>query len=267
MINLENKNILITGGLGILGKSLIPELALLKANVIVVDIQDIKNIKNINNYEILKNKIFYYKSDVSKKANVEKVKLKILKKFKKLNVLINAAAITDAIEKKNLFNSSKFENFSFKSWKKSINVNLNSLFLCSQIFGKELIKNKTSSIINIGSTYGIVGPDQNIYKNKLKKKTFYKSPSYPTTKGAAISFTRYLAAYWGNKGLRVNTVSPGGIFNKQDKNFLKKYSSKTLLNRMAKPEEISSVIAFLCSDRSTYITGSNIVVDGGWTAI
>ena len=267
MIDLNNKNIVITGGLGILGKSLTKQLVSLGANVIILDIQEKKQVKKINEYEKFKDKIFYFKCNTSKKKSIENVKIKIINKFKYINVLINAASITDAVEKKNNFNSTKFENFSFESWKNSILNNLNSLFLCSQIFGKELIKNQKSTIINIGSIYGIVGPDQSIYKNKNIKKTFYKSPSYPTTKGAVISFTRYLASYWGHKGLRVNTVSPGGIYNNQNKNFLKKYSNKTLLNRMADREEVSSVIVFLCSDKSSYITGSNIVVDGGWTAI
>ncbi len=267
MFNLNKKNIIITGGLGILGKTLTKDLASLGANVIVLDVQDKNQIKKVTEYIKFKDKIYYFKCDTSNKKSVKNIKKIIIKKFKYINVLINAASITDAVEKKNNFNSTKFENFSFNSWKRSISNNLNSLFLCSQIFGKELIKNKESVIINIGSTYGIVGPDQKIYKNNNIKKTFYKSPSYPTTKGAVISFTRYLAAYWGHKGLRVNTVSPGGIFNNQNQSFLKKYSNKTLLNRMAKCEEISNVIVFLCSDKSSYMTGSNVVVDGGWTAI
>jgi len=266
MINLENKNIVVTGGLGLLGQSLCEELAALNANVIILDIQNKKKINQIKNYKKLKKNFLYLKCDTSKKKDVENAKNIIVKKFKNINVLINAAAITDAIEKKK-FKLSKFENFSFEEWNKSISTNLNSLFLCSQIFGKELIKNKKSSIINIASIYGMVGPDQNIYKNKYKKKTFFKSPSYPTSKGAVISFTRYLAAYWGSKGLRVNSVSPGGIFNNQNKIFVKKYSNKTLLNRMANPKDISSVIIFLCSDQSSYMTGSNVVVDGGWTTI
>ena len=267
MISLKDKKIILTGGLGILGKTLTKDLVLLGANVIILDVQKNDQVKKIENYNKIKNKIYYFKCDTSKKNNVEKVKNLIIKKFKSINVLINAASITDAVEKKNNFNSTKFENFSFKSWKSNISNNLDSLFLCCQIFGKELIKTKNSSIINIGSTYGVVGPDQSIYKIKNKKQTFFKSPSYPTTKGAIISFTKYLASYWGHKSLRVNTVSPGGIFNNQNKNFLKKYSKKTLLNRMAKREEISNVIVFLCSDKSSYMTGSNILVDGGWTTI
>ena len=164
--------------------------------------------------------------------------------------------------KKNNFNSQNLKIFLFKV-KSNISNNLDSLFLCCQIFGKELIKTKNSSIINIGSTYGVVGPDQSIYKIKNKKQIFFKSPSYPTTKGAIISFTKYLASYWGHKSLRVNTVSPGGIFN-NNKNSLKKYS-KNFVNNV-KREEISNVIVFLCRI-NRYMTGSNILVDGGWTII
>ena len=160
-----------------------------------------------------------------------------------------------------------FENYSIKDWNKSILGNLNSMFICSQIFGKIMSKSKKGSIINISSTYGIVGPDQSIYKNKKNKNIFFKSPSYPTSKGAVISFTKYLASYWGKRGIKVNCVSPGGIKNNQNKEFIKKYSAKTILGRMAETKDIVGTIRFLCSDDANYITGSNIVVDGGWTAI
>ncbi len=113
----------------------------------------------------------------------------------------------------------------------------------------------------------MVGPDQSIYTNKYKQNLFYKNPAYPTAKGAVISFTKYLAAYWGHKGIRVNCISPGGIQNNQSNLFIKKYSSKTLLGRMANVEDVIGVIKLLCSDESNYITGSNLVVDGGWTSI
>ena len=112
-----------------------------------------------------------------------------------------------------------------------------------------------------------MGPDNAIYRNKNNKQIFYKNPAYPTSKGAVISFTKYLAAYWGKTGLRVNCISPGGVKNNQNKNFIKNYSAKTILNRMAEPKDISAVVNFLASDNSNYITGTNIIVDGGWTAI
>ena len=113
----------------------------------------------------------------------------------------------------------------------------------------------------------MLAPDNSIYKNKFNKQIFYKNPAYPASKGAVISFTKYLAAYWGNKGLRVNCISPGGVKNNQDKLFIKKYSEKTILKRMANVDDISNTVNFLASDDSNYITGANIVVDGGWTSI
>jgi len=125
---------------------------------------------------------------------------------------------------------------------------------------------KKGSIINFSSTYGLVGPDQKIYENK-KKKFFIKNPAYPTSKGGIIAFTKYLASYWGDKNIRVNCIVPGGVENKQNKIFIKNYSSKTALGRMANSEDLNGIIHLLCSKNSSYITGSTIVVDGGWTAI
>lgn len=262
-----NKNIIITGALGLLGKPLTLELAEKGNNVIMLDIKSKDELKRYKNFSLVKDRLNYIKCDVSNIKNVKKVDNFLKKKFQKIDILINAAAITDAVEGKKDPTKSMFENYTIKNWNKSILGNLNSMFICSQVFGKRMIKYKKGSIINISSTYGIVGPDQSIYKNKKNKNLFFKSPSYPTSKGAVISFTKYLAAYWGDKGIRVNCVSPGGIKNNQNKEFIKRYSEKTILGKMAETKDIIGIIKFLCTEESSYITGSNIVVDGGWTAI
>lgn len=257
MYSLKNKNIIVTGSEGLIGKSIVKNLIRNKAKVFLIDIKKTNNDK-------IKN---YYYCDLTNKDLVSQLSKKIIKKARYINGLINCASVQDKIEDKKNFLNSKFENLSIESWDHMIKGNLNSLFICSQVFGKYLIKKKNSFIINFSSTYGMVAPDNSIYKNKFNKQIFYKNPAYPASKGAVISFTKYLAAYWGNKGLRVNCISPGGVKNNQDKLFIKKYSEKTILNRMANVDDISNTVNFLASDNSNYITGANIVVDGGWTSI
>tara|TARA_B100000787_G_C16198801_1_gene303060 strand:- start:2304 stop:3107 length:804 start_codon:yes stop_codon:yes gene_type:complete len=267
MNKLSDKNIIITGALGLIGKKISESLALSGAKVIMLDLKSNKEFKSIKEFKKIKDQILYIQCDVTNEKNIKSANKIILKKYKKIDVLINGAAVTDAVEKKPNPKSSMFENYPLNKWNESLKGNLTSVFLCCQVFGKSMAKSKNGSIINIASTYGVVAPDQNLYVNKNSKNTFFKNPAYPTTKGAVISFTKYLAAYWGKAGIRVNALSPGGIENNQNKLFIQKYSSKTLLGRMGKPDDLLGIIKLLSSDESSYITGSNIIIDGGWTTI
>jgi NAD(P)-dependent dehydrogenase (short-subunit alcohol dehydrogenase family) len=206
--------------------------------------------------------------DVTNKSSLAEARDKIISRFNQIDILVNNAAINDMFENPAMAShQSMFENYPLELFEKSLQVNVTGVFLCSQIFGSAMALRGSGSIINIASTYGVVGPDQNIYKDKNGNQTFYKSPSYPTTKGAVINFTRYLAAYWGNKGVRVNTLSPGGVENNQEEFFIDNYANKTLLGRMATANDYKGAIVFLASDASAYMTGANLIVDGGWTSI
>jgi NAD(P)-dependent dehydrogenase (short-subunit alcohol dehydrogenase family) len=265
LFSLEGKTAIVTGGTGLIGKKHCEALATAGANVVVADIAA----SNPSDFaKSLGNKAIGIQLDVTNTESLEEAKRNILAQFGTIDILVNNAAINDMFENPEMAAElSAFEKYPLESFRKSLEVNVLGVFLCSQIFGTPMAQQGSGSIINVASTYGIVGPDQSIYKNKDGEQTFFKSPAYPTTKGAIVNFTRYLAAYWGNRGVRVNTLSPGGVENSQDEFFTQNYSAKTLLGRMAQPTDYQGALLFLASDASAYMTGANLIVDGGWTAI
>ncbi|MDP2038605.1 MAG: SDR family oxidoreductase [Ignavibacteria bacterium] len=264
LFSLKNKTAIITGALGLIGKEHCKALSEAGANVVVADIDEVKCKEFAKE---LQTESLGIALDVTNPDSIKNLRDSVLAKFGHIDILVNNAAINDMFEDpKSATEQSKFENYPLELWQKSIDVNLTGVFLCSQILGAEMAKQKSGSIINIASTYGITAPDQSLYLKEDGTQAFYKPPAYSATKGAVIMFTKYLASYWGKVGVRVNTLSPGGVENSQDEFFVEKYSSKTPLGRMAKPTDYKGELIFLASDASSYMTGANLIVDGGWTA-
>lgn len=159
------------------------------------------------------------------------------------------------------------EDYPADVWDQVMDVNVKGTFLSCQVFGARMRKAGRGSIINVSSIYGIVSPDQRIYAYRhARGEQFFKPVSYSTSKSALYNLTRYLATYWGPYGVRANTVTFGGVFDNQDPAFLEAYSARVPLGRMARAGEYDATIVFLLSDASSYITGADIAVDGGWTA-
>jgi NAD(P)-dependent dehydrogenase (short-subunit alcohol dehydrogenase family) len=265
LFSLKNKTAIVTGALGLIGKKHCEALAQAGANVVVADMTE-------NDAETFAKSLGEnhtgLKIDVTSEDSLKTAREKILARYGTIDILVNNAAINDMFENPALAKDlSAFENYPLDAFKKSLDVNVTGVFLASQVFGTVMAEHGSGSIINIASTYGMVGPDQSIYRDEHGKQTFFKSAVYPVTKGAVINFTRFLAAYWGNKGVRVNTLSPGGVENNQNEFFIQNYSAKTLLGRMAQSSDYQGALVFLASEASAYMTGANLVVDGGWTAI
>jgi len=259
LFDLSDRVIVITGAAGLLGTQYAYGLSQAGANVVLADLNH-TSCKSIEK-EIKKKfstKPTSIKLDLTKQKSISSMTSEIIKKYSKIDVLINNAAYQGNPK----IRANGFESLKLNVWNQAIDVNLTGVFLCCQNIGKQMLKQKSGNIINIASTYGLVGPDQRIYGKSGQNSAVF----YAATKSAILNLTRYLSAYWQGTGIRVNTFSPGGVENKQDPDFIKKYSSRTPLKRMARKDEYIGSLIFLASDASSYMTGSNLVVDGGWTA-
>ena len=209
------------------------------------------------------------KADITDADAVDSVTRQVLEKWGgRIDVLVNSAAIdpkfdADVAQQQ----SHTFEDQPLDLWKQSLDVNLTGTFLCCQKVGKIMVANATGTIINIASTYGVVAPDQRLYqRDEEVEQTMFKPAAYPVSKAGVLHLTRYLAAYWANTGVRVNSLTPHGVFRSQDEQFLRRFAQRSPLGRMAQPEEITGPLLFLASDAASYVNGTNLVVDGGWTA-
>lgn len=264
LFGLEGRVAIITGGMGLLGREFVKTLRGAGARVAIFDIQTGKYPEEFEEVSHGKN-VAVYKTDITDKNSIKKSLKAVIKKWGRPQILVNAAAI-DVPPRYSSEKSDSLETYPEKLWDKLMDVNVKGMFLCSQIIGACMAKGRGGSIINISSIYGEISPDQRIYMRKRKKGTFIKPISYCVSKGAIPSLTKYLATYWAKKNVRVNTVTFGGVFNNQDKEFVRNYSSRVPMGRMARRDEYNGVILFLASDASSYMTGANLVIDGGYTA-
>ena len=266
ILSVKDKVILIFGGCGLIGSEFSKHLVNQKAKICVADLNKQSYFINFKDY-IKKNKkdIFFCKVNVTDRKSIENCLGKVLKKFGKLDAVINASAMNAPFDKKfNKKQFSSFEKYPLDMWKKSLEINLTGALLIAQVIVKYFSKIKKGHLINIGSNYGLVAPDQAIYEEKGKQKLF-KPADYIVSKFGIIGLNKYLAAYFKKTKIRFNLLTPSGVEHKQTQTFKKKYASKTLLNRMSFKHEYNGAIQFLCSDASSYMTGSNLIIDGGWT--
>lgn len=205
--------------------------------------------------------------DITSKGSLEGALVGIEQRFGAPTVLVNNAGI-DSPPSAPPEETGPFEEYPESSWDKVLDVNLKGVFLCCQVFGGRMARGNGGSIINVSSIYGMVSPDQGIYEFRRQRgEVFYKPVAYSASKSGLYNLTRYLGAYWAKKNVRVNTLTLAGVFNNQDPEFLKGYCGRIPIGRMANPDEYNGAVLFLASNASRYMTGSNLVVDGGWTAI
>ena len=265
--DLTNKWVAVTGAAGLLGKQ--HAIALLEVNANLVLLDKNKNgliqVANELTQLGLMGEILNYDIDISNEFNVQAVKNDLSAKKISINVLINNAAINPKYESlAGGKNGSRVEDFDLSDWDFQLSVGLKGSFICSKIFGSEMAIKGKGVILNIASDLSIIAPDQRIYSNnEFDELQNVKPITYSVIKSGLIGMTKYLATYWNESNVRVNAISPGGVYENQDSDFVDRLIKLIPLGRMASPDEYKSAIQFLCSDASSYMTGQNLVIDGG----
>jgi len=267
--DLTGRVAVVTGGVGLLGAEFCKTLAEAGAAVAVVDLNGEAARQTADRLTREGYRATAFPADITKPDSVNALAASVLADFGRLDVLVNSAALDPKFDPQASAKGiapGAFEDYPLEDWNAAMSVNLTGMFLVTQACVKPMIANgKKGSIINICSTYGLNGPDQRIYI-KNGKRVAFKPVYYTVSKAGVLGFTKYLAAYYAETNIRVNALTPGGVFNDHEEYFVKNYSAKTILGRMAQKDEMNGALLFLASDASSYMTGNNLVVDGGWTA-
>lgn len=268
--NLTGQVAVVTGGAGLLGKEFCRTLAEAGAAVAVIDL-------NLHSATVVADALIEggyrataIQTDVTDQDSVREMVESVVNAYGQLDILVNSAALDPKFDPEALKARTtplgSFEDYPLDAWRQALDVNLTGMYLCCQAAVRPMIQHgKRGSIINICSTYGLAAPDQRLYQQD-GRQTMYKPVYYSVTKAGVLGLTRYLASYYAGTAIRVNALTPGGVYNGHDDVFLKAYSARTIMGRMANKDEMNGALLFLASDASTYVTGSNVIVDGGWTA-
>lgn len=255
----------VTGGLGQLGRQFTATLAARGAHVAIID-RHVDEALVAQRFGGLPGRVISLAADLTQRPQIEAALQLIEGRLGPPAILINNAAL-DSPPNAPAAENGPFETYPEASWDAVMEVNTKGVFLACQVLGGRMAALGGGSVINIASIYGLVSPDQRIYAYRAEAGApFFKPIAYSASKSALLNMTRYLATYWAPRGVRVNSVTFAGVFNQQDEQFLRAYLPKVPLGRMAREEEYNGAILFLSSDASSYMTGSNLVIDGGWTA-
>lgn len=262
LCDLQGRVAIVTGAAGQLGGQYVKALIEAGASVAALDI-NLANPKSQLGW-IGAQRLLTLEADITKRDSIRKALDLTVSELGVPSILVNNAAL-DAPPNAGDQETGPFESYPETSWQAMVDVNLTGMLICCQVFGGHMAENGRGSIINIASVYGMLSPDQRIYEYRAETKPFIKPVSYCVTKAGVLNLTRYLATYWAGKGVRVNTLTLAGVYNHQDETFVANYSAKVPMARMAREDEFNGAILFLASDASSYMTGSNLVIDGGYS--
>ena len=267
LFDLTGRAAIVTGGAGLLGTEFCRTLAEAGAAVTIADMNGETASRLADSLTREGFSALGVKTDVTSSDSVARMVAATLESFGSLDILVNSAALDPKFDSPSSASRhpSAFEDYPLALWQQALNVNLTGAMLCCQAAVRPMLEQGSGVIINIASIYGVAAPDQRLYRRSGQPPQ-YKPAYYTVTKAGLLGLTKYLAAYYAGKNIRVNALTPGGVFNGHDDEFVKAYSARAVMGRMAAKDEMNGALLFLASEASRYMTGANLIVDGGWTA-